>query len=239
MPAPLRAVLIDSLGTLVALDDPVPRLRAELAGRGFELEEEIVARAFGAEVAYYVEHHVEGRDQSTLAELRNRCASVLRDELGVHELSLPDAREALLAALAFRAFDDAAPALRELRERGLRLVVVSNWDCSLREVLGSAGLIELVDEVAPSAEAGAAKPDPRAFEAGLAAAGCSAEEAVHVGDSEENDVAGATAAGIRPVLLRRSGEGAGAGGDRAEPGDAGAGSPVPVIASLAELAAVL
>jgi putative hydrolase of the HAD superfamily len=229
MPAPLRAVLLDSLGTLVELHDPVPRLRAELAQRGFALEDEIVARAFGAEVAYYVEHHTEGRDQSTLAELRNRCAAVLLDELGVPELPLPDAREALLHALAFRAFDDAAPALRELRGRGLRLVVVSNWDCSLREVLGSAGLVELVDEVVPSAEAGAAKPDPRAFEAGLKAAGCTADEAVHVGDSEENDVAGARAAGIRPVLLRRTPAG------EAEP----AASPVPVIASLAELAAVL
>jgi putative hydrolase of the HAD superfamily len=229
---PLRAVLLDSLGTLLELDGPVPRLRAELRRRGFELEEEIVARAFGAEVAYYIEHHTEGRDQSTLAELRNRCASVLRDDLGVPELPLPDAREALLAALAFRAFEDAAPALRELGGRGLRLVVVSNWDCSLREVLGSAGLIELVDEAVSSAEAGAAKPDPRVFEAGLAAAGCGAEEAVHVGDSEENDVAGAAAAGIRAVLLRRGGE----------PGAAAAASPpggAPVIASLAELAAVL
>ncbi|HEX8648890.1 MAG TPA: HAD-IA family hydrolase [Thermoleophilaceae bacterium] len=220
MPA-LRAVLLDSLGTLLELDDPVPRLRAELAARGFELEDERVARAFGAEVAYYVEHHVEGRDQSTLAELRNRCASVLHGELGVPELPLPDAREALLAALAFRAFGDVAPALRELRERGLRCVVVSNWDCSLREVLDGAGVLGLVDEAVSSAEAGAAKPDPRAFEAALKAAGCGPEEAVHVGDSEENDVAGARAAGIRPVLLRRDGGGGGA------------------IASLAELAGVL
>ena len=219
-------MLLDSLGTLVELDDPVPRLRAELAGRGFELEDEVVARAFGAEVGYYVEHHTEGRDQSTLAELRNRCASVLRDELRVPELPLTDARDALLASLAFRAFGDVAPALRELRERGLRLVVVSNWDCSLREVLGSAGLIELVDGAVSSAEAGAAKPDPRAFEAGLRAAGCAPGEAVHVGDSEENDVAGASAAGIRAVLLRR--------GDGGGPAREGA-----VIASLGELAAVL
>lgn len=226
----LRAVLLDSLGTLVRLDDPVPRLRAGLAERGFELEDEIVGRAFGAEVAYYVEHHTEGRDQSTLAELRNRCAAVLRDELGVPELPLPDAREALLAAIAFRAFDDAAPALRDLRERGLRLVVVSNWDCSLRDVLDGAGLLELVDEAVPSAEAGAAKPDPRVFESGLRAAGCAPDEAVHVGDSEENDVAGARAAGIRPVLLRREG-----GGEIA----ARAASALVTIRSLGELAAVL
>ena len=216
----MRAVLLDSLGTLVALDSPVPRLRERLAALGFDVDEERVGRAFGAEVAYYVEHHVEGRDQSTLAELRNRCAAVLLDELGIPELPLPDAREALLGSLAFRAFDDVAPALRELRGRGLTLVVASNWDCSLREVLDSAGVLGLVDGAVSSAEAGAAKPDPAPFRAALAAAGCEPHEAVHVGDSEENDVAGARAAGIRPVLLRRGG----GGGD---------------IASLSELAAVL
>jgi putative hydrolase of the HAD superfamily len=221
----MRAVLLDSLGTLVELESPVPRLRTGLGELGFEVDEERVARAFGAEVAYYVEHHVEGRDQSTLAELRNRCAAVLLDELAIPELPLPDARELLLGSIAFRAFPDAAPALRELRSRGLRLVVASNWDCSLREVLASAGLRDLVDGAVSSAEAGAAKPDAAVFRAALAAAGCGAHDAVHVGDSEENDVAGAAAAGVRAVLLRRDG-GAGAAG-------------VTTIAGLGELAAVL
>ena len=223
MPAskPTRAVLLDSLGTLVELDSPVARLHAAIQRLGFEVQEERVVAAFGAEVAYYIAHHVEGRDQSTLADLRNRCAAVFRDELGIPELPLPDAREALVSSLAFRAFPDAAPALRELRGRGLRLVVVSNWDCSLRDVLANAGLLELVDDAVSSAEAGAAKPDPAPFRAGLAAAGCDPDEAVHVGDSEDNDIAGARAAGVRAVLLRRHG---------ARDGE---------IASLAELAAVL
>jgi putative hydrolase of the HAD superfamily len=217
-----RAVLLDSLGTLVTLDSPVPRLRSGLAERGFEVDEELVARAFAAEVVYYVEHHLEGRDQSTLAELRNRCAAVLMEELAIPELALPDARELLLGSLSFAAFPDVGPALRELRGRGLRLAVVSNWDCSLREVLDSAGVLELVDEVVSSAEVGAAKPDPALFRAALSALGCEPSEAVHVGDREDNDVRGAEAAGIRAVLLRR-----------------GADSRPPAIAGLAELAAVL
>ena len=217
-----RAVLLDSLGTLVALDAPVPRLRAGLAERGFEVDEERVARAFGAEVAYYVEHHLEGRDQSTLADLRNRCAAVLLDELAIPELPPSEARELLLGSLSFSAFADVEPALRGLRERGLRLAVVSNWDCSLREVLDSAGVLGLVDEVVASAEVGAAKPDPAPFRAALVAVGREAAEAVHVGDREDNDVRGAEAAGIRAVLLRR-------GPDPAPP----------AIASLADLAAVL
>jgi putative hydrolase of the HAD superfamily len=50
---------------------------------------------------------------------------------------------------------------------------------------------------------GVAKPDRRLFEAALELAGVSAAEALHVGDSYEEDVVGARAAGIEPVLLRR------------------------------------
>jgi putative hydrolase of the HAD superfamily len=103
-------------------------------------------------------------------------------------------------------------------------VVASNWDCSLPGALAQAGLLHLVDDVVSSAVVGAAKPDVRLFEAALAAAGCGPGEAIHVGDSLENDVAGATAAGIAALLLVRSGD--------APPG-------VPVIRSLVELPAVL
>ena len=58
---------------------------------------------------------------------------------------------------------DAPPALRELRQGGLRLVVASNWDCSLPDWLEPAGITELVDGVVTSAEVGAPKPNPRVF----------------------------------------------------------------------------
>jgi putative hydrolase of the HAD superfamily len=133
-------------------------------------------------------------------------------------------RAAMVDSLRFDAFADAAPALQALRAGGLRLVVASNWDCSLPEVLADARLLHLVDAVVPSAVAGAAKPDERLFAAALEAAGCRPEEAIHVGDSIGNDLAGATAAGIAALLLVRAGD--------PPPG-------TPAIRSLAELPAVL
>jgi putative hydrolase of the HAD superfamily len=58
-----------------------------------------------------------------------------------------------------------------------------------------------------SATVGARKPDPEIFRAALEAAGCGAGEALHVGDSGEEDIAGARAAGIRAVLIDRRGGG--------------------------------
>ena len=222
----MTAILLDALGTLLRLEPPAPRLRESLRGRGFAVGAEAAERAFAAEIAYYLEHHTEGRDASSLAELRNRCAAVLHDALGLPELALADARAAMLESIRFDPYPDAAPALRDLRRRGLRVVVASNWDCSLRDALGGAGLAPLLDGVVTSAEAGARKPDPALFEAALRAAGADASDALHAGDSVANDVEGARAAGIRAVLVDRDG------GSGAPPG-------VRTVAGLDELAAVL
>ena len=56
-----------------------------------------------------------------------------------------------------------------------------------------------------SAELGAAKPDPAIFRAALERLGAAAEDAVHVGDSVEHDVAGARAAGLEAILVARNG----------------------------------
>jgi putative hydrolase of the HAD superfamily len=82
---------------------------------------------------------------------------------------------------------------------------VSNWDVSLVGVLRALGLEPRVDGVVTSAGAGAHKPAPAIFEQALALAGVRAADAVHVGDRLDEDVAGARAAGIEPVLIRRGG----------------------------------
>ena len=210
----VRAVLLDGMGTLLRLVPPAPAL-----ARALGVDEATAERAFHAEVAYYVEHHLEGADAAGLAALRTRCAAVLAEAAGTDPET---ALDALLGSLRFEPWEDALPALAALRELGLRVVVVSNWDCSLHGVLAGIGLAPLLDDVITSAEVGAAKPDPRIFEAALERAGCAAGDSLHIGDSPTGDMAGAAAAGVRAVLLDRSG---GGGPD--------------AIASLAELPALL
>jgi putative hydrolase of the HAD superfamily len=193
-----RCVLFDALGTLVELEPPWPYLAADL---GIEADERLVA-AVRAEMRYYREHSDEGRDAATLADLRRRCAAIVSAELG-REVSA----EQLMAAIRFRAFPDAAPALAELRAMGLRLACVSNWDISLPSVLDRCGLAGALDAIVTSAAVGARKPDPRIFAAALDVAGCAAGDALHVGDTPEEDLEGARAAGIRALLIDRDGGG--------------------------------
>jgi putative hydrolase of the HAD superfamily len=199
-------VLLDALGTLVELQPPAPRVRRLLAEEGFDVSEERAAAGFAAEISYYLEHHLEGSTRERLDDLRDRCAAAMMDALALPGLDHATARRAMLGALEFRPFPDALEGLAGLRERGHRLVVVSNWDCSLPDWLGPAGLLDLVDGVVTSADAGAAKPDPAVFRAALELAGVEGAGAVHVGDSFDNDVAGARALGIRAILVRREGD---------------------------------
>jgi putative hydrolase of the HAD superfamily len=201
----ISTLTIDALGTLLRMDPPAPRLREELLRRGVEVSEERAQQAFAREIAYYLTHHVEGRDADSLDQLRNRCAGVLRDSLGLRHIELPAIRAALLESLHFQAFEDAAPALEEIRGRGIHIVAASNWDSSLPEVLERVGLAGLVDGVVSSAVVGVTKPAPKLFRAALTLAGADASEALHVGDSLENDVIGARSVGMQAVLLARDG----------------------------------
>jgi putative hydrolase of the HAD superfamily len=201
----VRAALLDALGTLVELERPGPHLVAELGARGATVSEDEAKRAMLAEMAYYKANHDDASDVAGLEDLRRRCAEVVRGELGV-DLPVAEVEAAMLAAIRFRPYPEVPGVLRALRDRGTRLVVVSNWDVSLHDVLEQTGLAPLIDAVVTSAEFGAAKPDPAIFAHALELAGARATDAVHAGDDVEADVHGARAAGIEPVLVARDGE---------------------------------
>lgn len=197
-----RALLLDALGTLVRLEPPAPLLAERL---GIPLAD--AGRAVKAEIAFYRANIARGRDAAGLADLRRDCARIVRDQLG---LDAPlDAVEAdLLASLRFTAYPEVPGALRRWRAEGRRLVVVSNWDVSLHEVLEATGLRALIDGAVSSAEIGAAKPDPAPVRRALELAGAAPGEAWLVGDSPAEDVPAARAAGVEPVLVLREDGGA-------------------------------
>ena len=104
------------------------------------------------------------------------------------------------------AFPDVAKTLTLLRERGLRLAVVSNFDRRLRAVLTHLGLAECFEHVVLSSEEGSDKPDARIFQRALARLGVPAGETLHVGDEPGKD-GGAEAVGVRVFHLERPARG--------------------------------
>ena len=110
---------------------------------------------------------------------------------------------AILVPKQFAPFDDAVPALKLLKERGITVGVISNLRQDMGKLCDDLGLSPHLDFCMTSEEAGAEKPHPPIFLAALERAGVSASEAVHVGDQYQSDVEGARAVGITPVLLDR------------------------------------
>jgi putative hydrolase of the HAD superfamily len=106
---------------------------------------------------------------------------------------------------AWEVYPDVAPALAALRDRGLRLGVVSNWDDRLPGLLAGLGLAPSFEALVHSSGVGVEKPDRRIFRAALDQLGVAAGEAVHVGDGRLEDVEGALAAGMYAVQVSRRG----------------------------------
>ena len=93
--------------------------------------------------------------------------------------------------------------LDEIKRRGKRLGIVSNWDSRLFKLCDGFGITGYFDFILASAVFGASKPGPRIFQEALDRMKIHAGEALHVGDSFEDDVRGAHALGIHTVLIDR------------------------------------
>jgi len=128
----------------------------------------------------------------------------------LHVDALPGAAEShaeaiwrLLGPEAFEVFPDVPGTLRALSQARYPLVVISNWQYGLSHFVRALGLGQAFRHVLASAEEGRAKPDPGMFREAARRLGLPPERMVHVGDTYDEDVAGATAAGFRAVLLSR------------------------------------
>lgn len=98
--------------------------------------------------------------------------------------------------------------LQQLRGK-TRLGLVSNFDHqpAAEQVLARHHLRDFFDAVVISAGFGRRKPHPAIFRAALEQIGATPDEAWFVGDNYEEDILGATAAGLRPVWLCPAGPG--------------------------------
>ena len=94
--------------------------------------------------------------------------------------------------------------LSALKSRGLIVDVISNFDSRLVKILHGLGAARWFEEIFISSRVGHAKPSRRIFEAALERHGLQPESAIHVGDSEANDLRGAANAGVKGILIDRS-----------------------------------
>lgn len=198
-----KALLLDAAGTLFSPAQPAARIYRQFAAKyGVTLsEDEILARYRTAIVRRKT---VDVWTQPTIRYIgdgRDFWRYVVGYATGCDsEALLEELYEYYARPEAWNITPGAVPALRRLRDRGVKVVVVSNFDTRLRPLLMALGLGEVLDEVVVSAEVGAEKPNPAIFARALELTGLRADEVVHVGDDRRNDLWGARDAGMEGWL---------------------------------------
>lgn len=206
-----RAVLLDAAGTLIDVAGPLGDTYSGLAREfGGDLDPETLTTGFRIAFADTPPMAFPGRTGADLDRAerdwwRAVVERVTRAAGGVPEFDAYFDRlyAHYASAPAWRVYPEVSGVLAALRDRGLALAVVSNFDSRLTPLLDALGLAAYFDAVVCSGQAGAAKPDRAIFTRALATLGVEASEALHVGDNPEADYDGARAAGIEALLVDR------------------------------------
>ncbi len=196
----IKGVLFDFSGTLLRIETTDSWLRACLDEAGMELSE--------AEFRRYADEldHIGALPGGTptprvpdhlrdIWAVRDTSAENHRDAYtglsGVVELPSPALHGALydrhMTPPAWGPYPDTAPVLQGLRERGVRVGVVSNIGWDLRPVFREHGLDPYIDTYVLSYEHGIQKPDPRLFAVALEQLAVAPEDTLMVGDDRRAD----------------------------------------------------
>jgi putative hydrolase of the HAD superfamily len=201
----LRAVIFDFYGTLAEANARGPSWSEMFEALGHEMSADAAQRLWN-QGSDGIEHdeHSQSRDHY-LAWQRSRVRQIIEESgvpKGDDDVLFSQITERL-GSPDLHAYDDAKTVLDELRGRGLRLAICSNWDWDLLEAIDNAGLSDMVDVVVSSAWVGARKPHPRIYADTLARIGIEPRDALFVGDTWTCDVDGPRRFGMQPVYLRR------------------------------------
>jgi putative hydrolase of the HAD superfamily len=200
---PLSAVFLDAGGTLIHLDRVF--ILDSLAQRGLKRTEQHFVQADAA-ARREVEQLVRSGGPSDDASRWHAYGLHLLQRLGCRGEDVRAVQEALIRRhaegwLYSYTVEGTLDALRQVRDMGCTLGIVSNADGRIETFLERAGLGGAFDFIVDSGIVGVEKPDPRIFHIACQRAGVQPQDAVHVGDFYEIDVMGARAAGVRPLLL--------------------------------------
>jgi len=206
------AVLFDAVGTLIVLREPVGETYARFAvGLGLRVAPDVLQAEFARQLhrrraPVFPDAAVERRPALELAWWRELVRDVLLAAAPGAPLRGFDTVFAALyahygGAAAWTAAPGARQLLGDLRARGLRLAVVSNFDHRLHEVLRQLALRPLLEAVVLPGDAGAAKPDAAIFHFALRLLAVAPAAALYVGDDPEEDIAAARAAGMTALRV--------------------------------------
>ena len=210
----IKAIFFDWFNTLAHYYPPREELESQaLKELGFDVSPKALGPGLYLADKYLYEENarlpIRQRSREEQTRLYTRFHRIILKEAGI------TADDNIVAKLLFRMFelnntmkfvlfDDVSTTLKALKEKNLKLGLLTNLQTEVDSMCRELGIASYLDFTVTSAEVGADKPQPPIFLKALERAQVKAAEAIHVGDQYQNDVLGARGVGISPILLDRA-----------------------------------
>jgi putative hydrolase of the HAD superfamily len=210
-PTRFKAIFFDAGGTLFRPHPSVGEIYARVAGKyGMEVDPVSMEKAFREEFSRrdgLIAMSAHADEKNEKAWWKNLVKATFSKSVSLKRFEdfFDDLYDLFARAEAWRLYPDVRDVLTELKKKKLVLGIVSNWDSRLLSICEEMQLNPYFDFILASAVVGSAKPERGIFEEALKRAGVKPAEALHVGDSIENDYHGARNAGIHAVIVNRTG----------------------------------
>jgi putative hydrolase of the HAD superfamily len=207
----IKAVFFDYYNTLVDYDPPREVTEAEVLGElGVKISPEKLRRPLMVADDFLSKEHsrksLAKRSKEEIAAIYGRYQGMILKEAGVEaspELIGNVLRKWTTLELKMALYDDVAPALDELKKRGLTLGLISNVDRDIDADYEKLGLADWLGLKITSKDVGFTKPHPEIFRTAIKEARVEPAQAIYVGDQYDIDVVGAEGVGMRGILIDR------------------------------------
>ena len=201
----IEAVFFDVGDTLLFDDPPVDvRVQRTLGAIGIDIQASRLSPAMRMVETYVLGQYILGNDTAS-EEIMRESARII-----CHDLDIPDFadskwsefRDTYLSMPFSRILHPMAiDLIADIKCKGTKVGVISDWDESLPKILEGVHLLQLFDSLSISHFVGVTKPHPDIFLDALQKTGVQPDRALHVGDFYELDVAGAQSVGMRAILF--------------------------------------
>ncbi len=204
----VKAVFLDFGGTLayggINWDEYHRAVRVLLASLGYDIEQRRLKKAIGASLQELRRHRSKGLEK-TNEEIYG--AVLRRVGLPADDETLKMIHDTFKKHYISTFYPRTEETLRKLAEK-YKLALISNtMSDQPREMLEETGLDRLFEIIICSRDLGIRKPNPAIFKYVMDEVGVQPRETVHVGDSVEADMEGASASGITPIWIRTPDQG--------------------------------
>lgn len=189
------------LGLTLVHNDMPARYRRAFKKLGLDFTARQTARAYHLANKYFMrfkQGRLSRKDRQTMKDYHQKVCRILGAEERRDDF-LARLREEPMAS--WQAFDFTLPMLKQLKESGIKVGLISNWDPSCRSVLAENGIDEYMDRIFVSREVGYEKPRPQIFAKALEETGADPGKCLYVGDNYYDDYIGATNAGMQCVII--------------------------------------